>query len=130
MVPVHHKQDKVVIGSQALSVALETFHSIVRKMERNLAERLPFLKDVFVSIDHPVSAEALAILLETSTEPPVTALITTALSTVVIRSSSDPFLLVEDYKNLGHKRAVRDVFGARRFLRTCFLALGTPGMLL
>ncbi|GJX05084.1 hypothetical protein Tco_0191000 [Tanacetum coccineum] len=70
MVPVHHKQDKVVIGSQALSVALETFHSIVRKMERNLAERLPFLKDVFLSIDHPVSAEALAILPETSTEPP------------------------------------------------------------
>ncbi|GJT16857.1 hypothetical protein Tco_0875563 [Tanacetum coccineum] len=72
MVPVHHKQDKVVIGSQALSVALETCHRRVRKMERNLAERLPFLKDVFVSIDHPVSAEALAILPETSTEPPVT----------------------------------------------------------
>ncbi|GJV31098.1 hypothetical protein Tco_1391498 [Tanacetum coccineum] len=65
MVPVHHKQDKVVIGSQALSVALETCHSRVRKMERNLTERLPFLKDVFVSIDHPVSAEALAILPET-----------------------------------------------------------------
>ncbi|GKB59659.1 hypothetical protein Tco_0915845 [Tanacetum coccineum] len=78
MVPVHHKQDKVVIGSQALSVALETCHRRVRKMERNLAERLPLLKDVFVSIDHPVSAEALAILPETSTEPPVTALITTA----------------------------------------------------
>ncbi|GKB00016.1 hypothetical protein Tco_0828009 [Tanacetum coccineum] len=99
MVPVHHKQDKVVIGSQALSVALETCHSRVRKMERNLTERLPFLKDVFVSIDHPVSAEALAILPETSTEPPVTALITTALSTVVIRPNSDPFLLVEDYEN-------------------------------
>ncbi|GJQ89303.1 hypothetical protein Tco_0000442 [Tanacetum coccineum] len=99
MVPVHHKQDKVVIGSQALSVALETCHSRVRKMERNLTERLPFLKDVFVSIDHPVSAEALTILPETSTEPPVTALITTALSTVVIRPNSDPFLLVEDYEN-------------------------------
>ncbi|GJR30380.1 hypothetical protein Tco_1106612 [Tanacetum coccineum] len=99
MVPVHHKQDKVVIGSQALSVALETCHRRVRKMERNLAERLPFLKDVFVSIDHPVSAEALAILPETSTEPPVTTLITTALSTVVIRPNSDPFLLVKDYEN-------------------------------
>ncbi|GJR86864.1 hypothetical protein Tco_0210875 [Tanacetum coccineum] len=99
MVPVHHKQDKVVIGSQALSVALETCHSRVRKMERNLTERLPFLKDVFVSIDHPLSAEALTILPETSTEPPVTALITTALSTMVIRPNSDPFLLVEDYEN-------------------------------
>ncbi|GKF75457.1 hypothetical protein Tco_0224901, partial [Tanacetum coccineum] len=99
MVPVHHKQDKVVIGSQALFVALETCHSRVRKMEKNLTERLSFLKDVFVSIDHPLSAEALTILPETSTEPPVTALITTALSTVVIRPNSDPFLLVEDYEN-------------------------------
>ncbi|GKB11355.1 hypothetical protein Tco_0845278 [Tanacetum coccineum] len=99
MVPVHHKQDKVMIGSQALSVALETCHRRVRKMERNLAERLPLLKDVFVPIDHPVSAEALAVLLETSNEPPVTTLITTDLSTVVIRPNSDPFLLVEDYEN-------------------------------
>ncbi|GJS48495.1 hypothetical protein Tco_0598616 [Tanacetum coccineum] len=99
MVPVHHKQDKVVIGSQAFFVALETCHRRVRKMERNLAEHLSFLKYVFVSIDHPVSAEALDILSETSTEPPVTALITTALSTVVIRPNSDPFLLVKDYEN-------------------------------
>ncbi|GKA61192.1 hypothetical protein Tco_0760599 [Tanacetum coccineum] len=99
MVPVHHKQDKVMIGSQALSVALETCHRRVRKMKRNLAERLPFLKDVFVSIDHPESAEALAILPKISTEPPVTVLITTALSTVVIRPNSDPFLLVKDYEN-------------------------------
>ncbi|GKG46861.1 hypothetical protein Tco_0504058, partial [Tanacetum coccineum] len=42
---------------------------------------------------------ALTILPRTSTEPPVAALITTALSTVVIRSDSDPFLLVEDYEN-------------------------------
>ncbi|GKF20246.1 hypothetical protein Tco_0068884, partial [Tanacetum coccineum] len=84
MVLVHHKQDKVVIGSQALYVALETC--------------LPFLKDVFVSIDHPLSAEALTIP-ETSTKPPVTTLITTALSTVVIHPNSDPFLLMEDYEN-------------------------------
>ncbi|GKF84882.1 hypothetical protein Tco_0249780 [Tanacetum coccineum] len=68
-------------------------------MERNLAERLPLLKDVFVSIDHPVSVKALAILLETSTGPPVMALITKTLSTVVIRPNSDPFLLVKDYEN-------------------------------
>ncbi|GJS77490.1 hypothetical protein Tco_0727371 [Tanacetum coccineum] len=99
MVPVHHKQDKVVIGSQALSVALETCRKRVRKMEINLTERLPFLKDVFVSIDHPLSAEALTILPKTSTEPPVTTLISMDLSTVVIRPNYDPFLLVEDYEN-------------------------------
>ncbi|GJZ07359.1 hypothetical protein Tco_0541152 [Tanacetum coccineum] len=32
-------------------------------------------------------------------DPPVTTLITTALSTVVIRTNSDPFLLVTDYEN-------------------------------
>ncbi|GKF62565.1 hypothetical protein Tco_0182619, partial [Tanacetum coccineum] len=69
MVPVHHKHDKVMIGSQALFVALETCHSRVWKIEKNLTKRLPFLKGVFVSIDHPVSAEALAILPETSIEP-------------------------------------------------------------
>ncbi|GJW19723.1 hypothetical protein Tco_0027159, partial [Tanacetum coccineum] len=35
----------------------------------------------------------------TSTEPLVTALITTALSTVVIRPNYDHFLLVKDYEN-------------------------------
>ncbi|GJV47607.1 hypothetical protein Tco_1437819 [Tanacetum coccineum] len=45
MVPVHHKQDRVVIGSQALSVALDICRGRVEKMERNLIERLPFLKD-------------------------------------------------------------------------------------
>ncbi|GJX91484.1 hypothetical protein Tco_0344810 [Tanacetum coccineum] len=99
MVPVHHKQDKVVIGSQALSVALETCHRRVQKMERNLAERIPLQKDVFVSIDHPVSVEVLAILPGTSTEPLAMALITMALSTVVIRPNFDPFLLVKDYEN-------------------------------
>ncbi|GKB98438.1 hypothetical protein Tco_0984575 [Tanacetum coccineum] len=91
--------NKVVIGSQALSVALETCRKRVRKMEINLTERLSFLKDVFVSIDYPLSAEALTILPETSTKPPVTTLITTTLSTMVIRPNSDPFLLVEDYEN-------------------------------
>ncbi|GKA82528.1 retrovirus-related pol polyprotein from transposon TNT 1-94, partial [Tanacetum coccineum] len=71
MVPVHYKQDKVVIGSQALSVALETCHH------------------------HPIFIEALAILPETSTEPLVTTLVTTALSTMVIRPNPDPFLLNE-----------------------------------
>ncbi|GKC89221.1 hypothetical protein Tco_1149870 [Tanacetum coccineum] len=58
-------------------------------MERNLVERLPFLKDVFVSLDHPLSAEALI-------EPPVA---TNALSTVVIVPHYGPSVSVEDYEN-------------------------------
>ncbi|GKD02525.1 hypothetical protein Tco_1177499 [Tanacetum coccineum] len=92
MVPVHHKQDRVVIGSQALSVALDICRGRVEKMERNLIERLPFLKGVFVSIDDPLSAEALI-------EPPVEVPATNVLSTVVIAPHTDPSVSVEDYDN-------------------------------
>ncbi|GJV63445.1 gypsy type transposase [Tanacetum coccineum] len=92
MVPVHHKQDRVVIGSQALSVALDICRGRVEKMERNLIEHLPFLKDVFVSIDDPLSAEA---LIELPAEVPAT----NVLSTVVIVSHTDPSVSVEDYDN-------------------------------
>ncbi|GJW98854.1 hypothetical protein Tco_0180662 [Tanacetum coccineum] len=92
MMHVHHKQDRVVIGSQALSVALDICRGRVEKMERNLVERLPFLKDVFVSLDHPLSAEALI-------EPPVVVPATNALSTVVIVPHSGPSVSVEDYEN-------------------------------
>ncbi|GKD19243.1 hypothetical protein Tco_1208401 [Tanacetum coccineum] len=87
MVPVYHKQDRVVIGSQSLSVALDICRGRVEKMERNLIERLPFLKDVFVSIDDPLSAEA---LIEPPAEVPATNVLSTevpatnVLSTVVI----------------------------------------------
>ncbi|GJS53507.1 hypothetical protein Tco_0626869 [Tanacetum coccineum] len=93
MVLVHHKQDRVVIGSQALSVALDICREMVEKMERNLVERLPFLKDVFVSLDHPLSAEALI-------EPPVEVPATNVLSIVVIVPYSGPSIFVEDYENL------------------------------
>ncbi|GJV32934.1 hypothetical protein Tco_1393334 [Tanacetum coccineum] len=92
MVPVHHKQDRVVIGSQALSVALDICRGRVEKMERNLIERLPFLKGVFVSIDDPLSAEALI-------EPPAEVPATNVLSTVVIVPHADPTVSVEDYDN-------------------------------
>ncbi|GJU98192.1 hypothetical protein Tco_1327463 [Tanacetum coccineum] len=84
--------DRVVIGSQALSVALDICRGRVEKMERNLIERFPFLKDVFVSIDDPLSAEAL-------TEPPAEVPTTNVLSTVVIVPHTDPFVSVEDYDN-------------------------------
>ncbi|GJX13566.1 hypothetical protein Tco_0205324 [Tanacetum coccineum] len=90
MVPIHHKQDRVVIGSQALSVALDICHGRVEKMERNLIERLPFLKDVFVSIDDPLSAEDLI-------EPPAEVPSTNVLSTVVIIPHAEPSVSVEDY---------------------------------
>ncbi|GJS56725.1 hypothetical protein Tco_0651509 [Tanacetum coccineum] len=92
MVPVHHKQDKIVIGSQALSVALDICRKRVEKIERNLVERLPFLKDVFVSLDHPLSTEALI-------EPPVVVPATNTLSIVVIVPHSGPSVSVEDYEN-------------------------------
>ncbi|GJV90743.1 hypothetical protein Tco_1538556 [Tanacetum coccineum] len=73
MVPVCRKQDQAVIGSQVLSVALDIYH--------------------------PLSAEALTILPETPTEPPVTTLTTITLSIVVVHPSFEPSLSVEDYEN-------------------------------
>ncbi|GKG44775.1 hypothetical protein Tco_0486213, partial [Tanacetum coccineum] len=87
MVPVHHKQDKVIIGSQALSVALDICRGRVEKMERNLIERLPFLKGVFASIDDPLFVEALI-------EPPAEVPATNVLSTVVIVSHANPSVSV------------------------------------
>ncbi|GKD27850.1 hypothetical protein Tco_1234064 [Tanacetum coccineum] len=92
MVLVHHKRDRVIIGSQALSVALNVYCGRVEKMERNLVERLPFLKDVFVSIEDPLSAEA---LIEPSAEVPAT----NVLSTVVIVPPPGPSISVKDYDN-------------------------------
>ncbi|GJS92966.1 gypsy type transposase [Tanacetum coccineum] len=51
--------DDVVAETLALSVALDICRGWVEKIERNLIERLPFLKDVFVYIDDPLSVEAL-----------------------------------------------------------------------
>ncbi|GJY84144.1 hypothetical protein Tco_0497520 [Tanacetum coccineum] len=68
-----------------LSVAFENVcRGRVEKMERNLIERLPFLRDVFASIEDPLSAEA---LIEPSAEVPAT----NALSTVVIAPPPDLF---------------------------------------
>ncbi|GKE49122.1 hypothetical protein Tco_1480380, partial [Tanacetum coccineum] len=92
MVPVHHKQDRVVIGSQALSVALDICRGRVEKMERNLIERLPFLKDVFVFIGDSLSAKALI-------EPPAKVPATNVLSTVVIAPHTDPSVFIEDNDN-------------------------------
>ncbi|GKE70682.1 hypothetical protein Tco_1528754 [Tanacetum coccineum] len=84
--------DDAMAEALALSVALDICRGRVEKMERNLVERLPFLKDVFVSLDHPLSAEALI-------EPPVEVPATNVLSTVVIVPPSGPSVSVEDYEN-------------------------------
>ncbi|GJY00798.1 hypothetical protein Tco_0358950 [Tanacetum coccineum] len=60
MVPVHHKQDRVVIGSQALSVALDICRGrVAEKMERIRVEQSPLIDRLIVSLNHPLSAEAL-----------------------------------------------------------------------
>ncbi|GKE99967.1 hypothetical protein Tco_0023318 [Tanacetum coccineum] len=90
---------KVVVGSLTLSVSLDICHGRVRKMERNPTERLLILIDVFTSIDHPLSVEALTALPETFIEPLVATPATNVLSIIVIRPTHDSFLSVEDYEN-------------------------------
>ncbi|GJS67449.1 hypothetical protein Tco_0682013 [Tanacetum coccineum] len=88
------KRDRVIIGSQALSVALDVLCRGEWKTmrNRNLLNISPFLKDVFVSIEDPFSAEA---LIEPSVEVPAT----NVLSTMVIVPPPDPSIFVEDYDN-------------------------------
>ncbi|GJR83290.1 hypothetical protein Tco_0154075 [Tanacetum coccineum] len=84
--------DDAVAETLALSVALDICRGRVEKMERNLIERLPFLKGIFASIDDPLSAKALI-------EPPAKVPATNVLSTVVIVPHADPSVSVEDYDN-------------------------------
>ncbi|GJV27728.1 hypothetical protein Tco_1384176 [Tanacetum coccineum] len=83
-VPYSSQQIGSFIGSQALSVALDICRERVEKIERNLVERLLFLKDVFVA---PwmilLSHEAL-------NEPTIEAHCYNVLSTVVIVPHSGP----------------------------------------
>ncbi|GJU98515.1 hypothetical protein Tco_1327786 [Tanacetum coccineum] len=79
MVPVHDKQKRVVIGSQALSMAMDVCRGRVEKMKKNLAECLPFLKDVFAPLIQPLSAEPLSAIPE---KPAESLAATNALSTI------------------------------------------------
>ncbi|GJU65379.1 histone-lysine N-methyltransferase ASHH3 [Tanacetum coccineum] len=64
MGPLRTRDDFNVLSVISVTLKISCFFNvlsikIVEKMERNLIERLPFLKDVFMSIDDPLSAEAL-----------------------------------------------------------------------
>ncbi|GJT32185.1 hypothetical protein Tco_0922604 [Tanacetum coccineum] len=84
--------DDAVAEALALVVALDICRGRVKKMERNLFECLPLLKDVFVSLDHPLSTKVLI-------EPPVVTPATNVLSTVVIVPHPGPSVSVQDYEN-------------------------------
>ncbi|GJY23459.1 hypothetical protein Tco_0397117 [Tanacetum coccineum] len=62
MVPVHHKQDKVIIGSQALSSCLDILPGSGEKMERNLMNVSRFVRAHCIWLDLSLRWEASACL--------------------------------------------------------------------
>ncbi|GJY63980.1 hypothetical protein Tco_0465440 [Tanacetum coccineum] len=59
MVPIHHSQDKVVVGASALSLALDVSSVRVWKIRENIANQKSALHDIFVPLADPFSAMVL-----------------------------------------------------------------------
>nr|GEW67706.1 hypothetical protein [Tanacetum cinerariifolium] len=59
MVPVHHSPDKTVVGATSLPFALDVSNVRVRKIRENIAGQRSALRDVFIPLSEPFSAEVL-----------------------------------------------------------------------
>ncbi|GKA16415.1 hypothetical protein Tco_0696162 [Tanacetum coccineum] len=98
MVPIHHSPDQVVVGASALSLALDVSSSHVRKIKENIANYRSALRDVFVPLAEPLYFTAITGTEGTSDAVPVTADITTALSTTFVSASTVTPISVYDYE--------------------------------
>ncbi|GJW57443.1 hypothetical protein Tco_0104174, partial [Tanacetum coccineum] len=101
MVPIHHSPDKVVIGSTALSLALDVSNIWVRKIKENIANQRSALRDVFVPLSEPFSTKVLTGTEGTSDDVPATADTTTTLSTTFSSASTIAPISVDDYEVVG-----------------------------
>ncbi|GKE21340.1 hypothetical protein Tco_1432852, partial [Tanacetum coccineum] len=101
MVPIHHLPDQVVVGASALSLALDVSSSRVRKIKENITNYRSALRDVFVPLAEPLYFTAVTGTEGTSDAVPVTADITTALSTTFVSASTVTPISVYDYEVTG-----------------------------
>ncbi|GJV12825.1 hypothetical protein Tco_1354366 [Tanacetum coccineum] len=101
MVPIHHSPDKVVVGATALSLALDVSNIWVWKIKENITNQRLALRDVFVPLSEPFSAEILTGAEGTSDAVPATADTTTALSTTFASASTIAPISVDDYEVVG-----------------------------
>nr|GEY03544.1 hypothetical protein [Tanacetum cinerariifolium] len=99
MVPIYHSPDRVVVGATSQSFALDVSDARVRKIRENIASQRPALRDVFIPISEPFSAE---VLMGTGgTSDTVHASITTALSTTLAFVNTVAPITVDDYGVVG-----------------------------
>ncbi|GJY90574.1 hypothetical protein Tco_0505770 [Tanacetum coccineum] len=101
MVPIHHSSDKVVVGATALSLALDVSNIRVRRIRENIANQRSALRDVFVPLFEPFSAEVLMGAECTFDIVSTTSPITTALSTTFACTGLIAPIFVDDYEVAG-----------------------------
>ncbi|GKB57225.1 hypothetical protein Tco_0913411 [Tanacetum coccineum] len=88
MVPIHHSPDKVFVGATALSLALDVSNIRVRKIRENIANQRSSLRDIFVPLYRPFSAEVLTGMEGTSDTVTATTDTSMALSTTLASAST------------------------------------------
>nr|GEV27633.1 hypothetical protein [Tanacetum cinerariifolium] len=101
MVPIHYSANKVVIGTTALSLALDVSSIQVQKIRENIANQRSSLHDVFVSLAEPFSTVALTGTEGTSGIVSAASNTTTALSTTLASAGTVPSISIEDYEVMG-----------------------------
>ncbi|GJT68488.1 hypothetical protein Tco_1019968 [Tanacetum coccineum] len=99
--PHYQSPEKVVVGATALSLALDVSNIRVRKIKENIANQRPALRDVFVPLSEPFSAEVLMGTEGTSDAVPATADTTTTLSTTFASASTIAPISIDDYEVVG-----------------------------
>nr|GEV20573.1 hypothetical protein [Tanacetum cinerariifolium] len=98
MVPIHQLPDQVVIGSSALSLALDVSSSRVQKIKENITNHRSALRDVFVPLAEPLFDDALIGKKGTSNVISATADTTMALPTTLASVSIVSPIAVDDYE--------------------------------
>ncbi|GKB06658.1 hypothetical protein Tco_0834891 [Tanacetum coccineum] len=101
MVSIHHSPGEVVVGTSALSLALDVSNALVQRIKENIANHRSALHDVFVPLAEPLSITALTGTEGASTAVPTTTDTTTALSITFASASTINPIFVDDYEVTG-----------------------------
>ncbi|GKA74797.1 hypothetical protein Tco_0781099 [Tanacetum coccineum] len=101
MVPIHHSPDKVVVGTSALSLALDVSNACVQRIKENIANHRSALHDFFVPLAEPLSITALTGTEGASTAVPTTTDTTMALSITFASASTINPISLDDYEVTG-----------------------------
>nr|GEV68795.1 hypothetical protein [Tanacetum cinerariifolium] len=101
MVPIYHSHNQVVVGTSALSLALDVSSSRVQKIKENIANHRSALRDVFVPLAEPLSATMLTGTKGIFNVISATTGMTTTLSTTLASAGIVSPVYVDDYEVAG-----------------------------